>query len=266
MGINRLSIGVQSFFEEDLLFMNRSHNAGQSLNAVTIAKELGFENTTIDLIYGSNTTTNEMWEKNIAIALELKIPHISSYCLTIEEKTVFHDWTKKGKIAKPNEEKANFQFEYLIDSLTQNGYDHYEISNFGKPTFHALHNTNYWRGHHYLGVGPSAHSYDGNRRTWTAANNIQYMNSLNENNILNEEEVLSQEDKYNEYVMTGLRTMWGIDMDKIQSEFGEDYLSHFKNEMTEVWLTDKIEITNNNIKLTKLGKSFADGVASHFFK
>lgn len=264
--INRLSMGVQSFFEEDLVFMNRSHNAMQSIEAINMAKDAGFDNITIDLIYGSNTTSHEMWEKNIEKALNFKIPHISSYCLTIEEKTAFHDWTNKGKMTKPDEAKANTQFEYLIKNLVANGYDHYEISNFGKPGFHAIHNTNYWKGHHYLGVGPSAHSYNGLSRSWTKANNIQYIKDVEDSNPILEEEVLSKENKYNEYIMTGLRTMWGIDMTRIHEEFGEKYLTEFKNGLVAEWLRNKIKINGNVITLTNEGKAFADGIAAHFFK
>lgn len=266
IGINRLSIGVQSFFEEDLVFMNRSHNALQSVEAIEKAQNLGFNNITIDLIYGSNTTSDEMWEKNVETAVGFNLPHISSYCLTIEEKTAFHDWTKKGKMEKVDEAKANIQFEFLIKYLTAHGYDHYEISNFGKPGFHAVHNTNYWKGHHYLGVGPSAHSYNGIGRSWTKANNIQYIKDVEGGNTLVEEEILSKENRYNEYIMTGLRTMWGIDMDRINDEFGEQYLKQLKDELNDNWLRDKIKVYGTTITLTAHGKSFADGIASHFFK
>lgn len=265
-GINRLSIGVQSFFEEDLVFMNRSHNARQSVEAIEQAQKLGLDNITIDLIYGSNTTTHEMWDQNVRTALGFNIPHISCYCLTIEEKTAFHDWTKKGKMDKVDETKATMQFEHLIKKLVANGYDHYEISNFGKPGFHAVHNTNYWKGYHYLGVGPSAHSYNGIGRSWTKANNIQYIKDVESGNTLVEEEILSKENRYNEYIMTGLRTMWGIDMDKIHEDFGEMYLNQLKEELKDEWLEHKIEINGSIITLTTHGKSFADGIASHFFK
>jgi oxygen-independent coproporphyrinogen-3 oxidase len=264
-GINRLSIGVQSFFNEDLDYMNRSHNAYQSIASIESAQKIGFENITIDLIYGSPTTSDQMWQKNIQIALSHNIPHISSYCLTIEEKTVFHHWANTGKMSAIDEEKASQQFHYLIESLTNANYDHYEISNFGKPGFHALHNTNYWKGSYYLGVGPSAHSYNGRIRTWVKSNNIQYINSLSANEVPVQLEELSISDKYNEYIMTSLRTMWGVDKEKIKNDFGESYIIHFNKVLKNSWLEDKLIYEDSNVKLTQNGKLYADKIASDFF-
>ncbi len=264
-GINRLSIGIQSFFDEDLVFMNRSHNADEASKSIARAQDIGFENISIDLIYGSTTTTSEMWQSNVEKALSFDIPHISSYCLTIEEKTVFDKWVKSKKMPKPDDDNAIVQFEHLINTLTQNGYDHYEISNFGKPQNHAVHNTNYWRGKPYLGIGPAAHSYNGKERSWAIANNALYISNINNGLEYIENEELSTDDKYNEYIMMGLRTMWGIDLGTIKNTFGQNYFIHVSKMLLDNWLEDKLEITGTNIKLSKLGKFFADRVASNLF-
>jgi oxygen-independent coproporphyrinogen III oxidase len=267
MGINRLSIGIQSFYEDDLVYMNRAHNAQEAEACIALAKVVGFENVTIDLIYGSPTTTMDMWQSNIAKALSFGISHISSYCLTIEEKTVFGSWVKSDKMKAPDEVLANAQFEYLIDTLVAHGYDHYEISNFGKPGRYAIHNTNYWKGIPYLGVGPSAHSYNGSNRSWSMANNALYITAIKKNTEYVETEILTKEDMYNEYVMIGLRTMWGINLDTIKRKYGNEFHAHCVESINEIWLSDKIAIKDNGqtITLTKEGKYFADRVASLLF-
>lgn len=270
LGFNRLSIGVQSFYEEDLLFMNRAHNAQEAEACIALAKEVGFDNITIDLIYGSPTTSMDMWQSNIAKALSYDIAHISSYCLTIEEKTVFGHWLKTEKMQAPDEGLANAQFEYLIDALTAHGYDHYEISNFGKPGRYAAHNTNYWKGIPYLGVGPSAHSYNGSERSWSLANNALYITAIEKNTSYIEAEILTKEDMYNEYVMIGLRTMWGINLDTIQIKFGNEFYTHCLESIKDEWLSDKLAIAiddngHTTVTLTKEGKYFADRVASLLF-
>jgi oxygen-independent coproporphyrinogen III oxidase len=267
MGINRLSIGIQSFYEDDLVYMNRAHNAQEAEACIALAKVVGFENVTIDLIYGSPTTTMDMWQSNIAKALSFDISHISSYCLTIEEKTVFGSWVKSDKMKAPDEVLANAQFEYLIDTLVAHGYDHYEISNFGKPGRYAIHNTNYWKGIPYLGVGPSAHSYNGSNRSWSMANNALYITAIEKNTEYVETEILTKEDMYNEYVMIGLRTMWGINLDTINRKYGNEFHAHCVESINDIWLSDKIAIQDNGqtITLTKEGKYFADRVASLLF-
>ncbi len=271
-GINRLSIGIQSFFEEDLRFMNRAHNALEADLSIQSALHAGFDNITIDLIYGANTTTMDKWMANVQKALSFDIPHISSYCLTIEEKTVFDHWVKTQKMQSPDDHLANAQFEYLIASLTKNGYDHYEISNFGKPGKHAVHNTNYWRGNKYLGIGPSAHSYNGDERSWAVANNSLYLASIDSGASYIESEILSPDDKYNEYIMIGLRTMWGIDLEIVKNKFGQSYYDHCIQALDNVWLKDKITIDHQTspnapfkICLNHEGKFFADKIASELF-
>ncbi len=271
-GINRLSIGIQSFFEDDLVFMNRAHSAAEAEAAIGLSKEMGFDNITIDLIYGSPTTTMERWQSNVQKALAYGIPHISAYCLTIEEKTVFDHWVKTDKMKAPEDSMANDQFEYLIDTLTQNGYDHYEISNFGKPHKYAVHNSNYWRGKKYLGIGPSAHSYNGLERSWCIANNALYISALDTGASYIEKEDLSQTDKYNEYIMIGLRTMWGIDPGFIKENFGPTFYSHLLSSLKSEWLQDKVIVEINEsagsqskVTLSRQGKFFADRIAAELF-
>jgi oxygen-independent coproporphyrinogen III oxidase len=221
--VNRFSIGIQSFFDADLHYMNRAHDASEALTCVKKTQDAGFQNLTIDLIYGTPTMSNEQWEENIQIALSLNVPHLSCYCLTVEPKTALDKLVKKGKALTVDDEQAIWQFETLIREMENAGFDHYEISNFGKPNFYARHNSNYWLGAKYLGLGPSAHSFDGENRRHNIANNALYIKSLDENKIPFEEEILSQEQRYNEYVMISLRTIWGTDIEKIKT-FGESYL------------------------------------------
>ena len=263
-GINRLSIGIQSFFNEDLIWMNRAHNAQEAQTCIKLAQDVGFDNITIDLIYGSPTTSHEMWAENIKTALSLNIPHISSYCLTVEEGTALHHHVKKGKKMSPDSDVASRQLTTLIENLTASGYEHYEISNFAKPEKYAIHNTNYWKGAQYLGIGPSAHSFDGRSRSWNISNNQKYMQSLLENIIPSEREELSPSTRYNEYIMTGLRTMWGVKLDEING-FGSEFVPYFL-----VGIQDEIKkgfVTQDEHKytLTQVGKHFADGIASNLF-
>ena len=263
-GINRLSIGVQSFYDEDLIFMNRAHNAKEALSCIRYCQEAGLENLSIDLIYGSNTTTNDMWMHNIEQTLDLKIPHISAYCLTVEEKTALHHMVNTKKIKQPDIDKANDQFTILIDRLESIGYDHYEISNFSLPGQYAIHNTNYWKGAEYLGLGPSAHSYDLVSRSWNVANNKKYIDQLTLENLPLVTEYLQNETRYNEYLMTGLRTMWGIDLPMIQS-MGEKVTTIFLSEIKEAINAGMIKQNGNNFTLTKNGKYFADRIAMNLF-
>ncbi|HHM20934.1 MAG TPA: radical SAM family heme chaperone HemW, partial [Bacteroidetes bacterium] len=219
--VNRLSIGVQSFFEKDLQFMNRAHHAGEAEACIKNAQNAGFENLTIDLIYGSPTTPDQNWEKNIEKAVYLNIPHISCYCLTVEPKTALAHFIKKRKVSPPDEEQAARQFDILINKLNKENYAHYEISNFAKKGFYSKHNTNYWKGKKYLGIGPSAHSFDSRSRQWNVAHNIKYMQALNQNRPDIGIEILTPQQQYNEYVMTSLRTMWGINFFKIKN-MGQD--------------------------------------------
>jgi oxygen-independent coproporphyrinogen-3 oxidase len=207
IGINRLSIGIQSFFEDDLLLMNRAHNSTEARKCLEIARKY-FDNISIDLIYGIPDMNDEKWKKNIEIALSFGIPHISSYALTVESKTALSKMIQIGKIAKPSDDLAQEHFSILVETLEANGFIHYELSNFGKENYFSKNNSSYWLGKKYIGIGPSAHSYDGVSRSWNISNNTLYLKSLAENKLPNEIEILSQTDRYNEYIMTGLRTIW----------------------------------------------------------
>jgi oxygen-independent coproporphyrinogen III oxidase len=263
-GINRLSIGIQSFFDEDLSWMHRAHNASEATQCIRLAKNHGYENISIDLIYGSPTTSDDMWEQNIDTALKMDIPHISTYCLTVEEKTALYHQVQKKKSLPPDQERAAYQFDAIRQSLTKSGYDHYEISNFAKPNKIAVHNTNYWRDKAYMGIGPSAHSYDGIHRSWNIANNKKYIDDINQNILPAVSEFLHPHTRYNEYIMTGLRTMWGVETTKIAiigTHFEEYFLSLIKQEID----SDMVMCQQNNYILTERGKHFADRIAMNLF-
>ena len=263
--INRLSIGVQSFFDDDLKWMNRAHNANEAENAIAMAKQKGFENITIDLIYGTPGLTNENWQQNIQKALALGVNHISSYALTVEPKTVLANMIEKGKLADTNEENAAEQFDILVNTLTVNGFIHYEISNFAKPEFFAKHNSNYWKGKHYLGIGPSAHSFNTVSRSWNVANNQKYLNALAINELEITDEVLTVNNQINEYIMTGLRTIWGCDLNFIALQFGETEKQRLIKEAAKFIDQDLLEINNNILLTTAKGKFLADGIAADLF-
>jgi oxygen-independent coproporphyrinogen-3 oxidase len=257
VGINRLSIGIQSFFEEDLQWMNRAHNSDQALKAIDLAKEHGFDNLTIDLIYGSSTTTDEMWLSNIQRALEYDIKHISSYCLTVEEGTALEHFIRKGKSAPLDQETAVRQFDMLIDTLEEEGFEHYEISNFAKPGFHAVHNTSYWKGVPYIGYGPSAHSYNGTKRQWNIANNMKYIKAIETGHLPAEGEELTAIDRYNEHVLVRLRTVWGIN----PVDLDEEFKAHFSGKAQEFVDSGMLVEENNRFILTRQGKHMADFVS-----
>ncbi len=260
--INRLSIGVQSFFDEDLIFMNRAHNSSEAESCIKNAQDAGFNNLTIDLIYGSPTTPDINWKKNIDKSIKLNIPHLSCYCLTVEPKTALDHFIKKGTAKPIDEEQAERQFNYLINKLNNEKYEHYEISNFAKKDFYSQHNTSYWKDKKYLGIGPSAHSFDGISRQWNIANNAKYMQSLKENKLNFEKEILTTEQQYNEYILTSLRTMWGINLNKIIKMNQENYL--LKN--IEKYIQQELIIKNNDhFILSKKGKFLADGIAADLF-
>lgn len=263
--INRLSIGVQSFFEDDLKMMNRAHNSAEAKNALQMATRY-FDNISIDLIYGIPNMTNEMWLQNIETALSFGIPHISSYALTVEPKTALKKLIQTGKIAEPKDDVAQEQFQILVDTLQESGFIHYELSNFGKENFFSKNNSGYWLGKKYLGIGPSAHSYDGISRSWNCANNSIYLKSLNENIVPSEREILSVNDQYNEYVMTGLRTIWGVSLDRIENEFGAKYLNYLLKQSQKFIDDDLLSIGDKVLKATKKGKFLTDGIASDLFR
>jgi oxygen-independent coproporphyrinogen-3 oxidase len=264
-GINRLSIGIQSFVERDLKWMNRAHNAEQALRSIDLARQAGFNNFSIDLIFGTPGLSDEEWEKNIQTVIDLQVPHISSYALTVEPKTALQKMIELKKKENINDEAQARQFMILVQMLKDAGYEHYEISNFAKPGFRSRHNSSYWQGEKYIGIGPSAHSFDGEARSWNVANNHAYTKSIDENKIPSELEVLTPSQKLNEYVMTSLRTAEGMDLDLIASKF-----SNQETLRIEQLLEQKVEKENfirrgNKIILTGKGKLFADRIAVELF-
>jgi len=272
--INRLSIGIQSFFNEDLTMMNRAHNSAEARKCLEEATKY-FDNISLDLIYGIPDSSqngdqaqqmgNERWKQNIETALSFGIPHISSYALTVEPKTALNKLIQTGKIAKPKDEVAEAHFKILVETLESNGFIHYELSNFGKEEYFSKNNSAYWLGKKYIGIGPSAHSYDGISRSWNVSNNAIYLKSLEENKLPNEIEILSKTDRYNEYIMTGLRTIWGVSLDKVEKEFGKEYLDYL-NKQARKFMDDKLlSIEDNILKATKKGKFLTDGIASDLF-
>ncbi|RQO30085.1 coproporphyrinogen III oxidase [Taibaiella sp. KBW10] len=261
---NRLSMGVQSFFEQDLRFMQRAHTANEAETAIKRAQDAGFDDMTIDLIYGTPGLTNTSWRENMLKAIQFQIPHISAYALTVEEKTLLAHQIEKGKAPAPLNEQAAQQFELMEEMLPMAGFDHYEISNFALPGKYALHNTNYWKGVHYLGIGPSAHSFNGHSRQWNVANNSLYVKGI-ETNLPNEElEILSPEDQINEYILTSLRTMWGIDMHYVGNRFGKEIKQALAAKMIP-FLLGQVQQKDEQYTLTKAGKLFADGIAADLF-
>jgi oxygen-independent coproporphyrinogen-3 oxidase len=264
--VNRFSIGVQSFKESDLRFMNRAHDSQQADYAVKAAQDAGFSNLTIDLIYGTPGLSDKDWKYNLAQVAALQVPHFSAYALTVEEGTVLSHNIKKKKAIAPDNEQAAGQFGILMEEAAQMGYDHYEISNFALPGHHAVHNTNYWRGKAYLGIGPSAHSFDGSHRKWNIANNALYtQNILARQHILYEEELLTNTQRLNEYIMTSLRTMWGCDLDKIGREWSSDHANELKRNAGKFIERGQLTEQDGKLILSNTGKLFADGIAGELF-
>lgn len=264
IGINRLSIGIQSFFEDDLLLMNRAHNVEEAKKCLQIATQY-FDNISIDLIYGIPNMSNEKWLENIKTALIFEIPHISSYALTVEPKTALKKLIETGEIKQPKDEVADEHFQILVEILEKEGFTHYELSNFSKEGFFSKNNSSYWLGKKYIGIGPSAHSFDGKSRSWNVSNNVIYIHKINENILPNEIETLSETDTYNEYVMTGLRTIWGVSLDKIETNFGKKYLNYLLKNADKHLQNNLLTIENNVLKTTKKGKFLTDGIASDLF-
>lgn len=261
-GINRLSIGIQSFDDNDLKWMNRAHTSEESIRSIELAKQQGFL-VTIDLIYGLPNVSNEEWTINLTKAVDLGPDHISAYCLTVEENTVLDLWTKKGKIARVPEEEQAEQFDVLLDYLENQGYEQYEISNFARNNKYAKHNTNYWRGKKYIGVGPSAHSYNGGKRAWNVSNNQLYIKAWKYGISCLEEEVLTQQDRFNELLMTGLRTKWGVDLVELERILPLE--SSFMTYMEKAVINEEMIRDRNQIILTKKGRLRADKIASDLF-
>lgn len=262
--INRLSVGIQSFFNEDLVFMNRAHNATEAINSLKIAIKY-FENITIDLIYGVPNLSNEKWKENLQIAFDLGINHISSYALTVEKKTALYQFIESGKEKPLDESLALKHFNILINETANNGFVQYETSNFGKKGFFSKHNTSYWLGKTYLGIGPSAHSFNGKQRSWNINNNTKYIKSLKENKLPREVEVLSENDLFNETIMIGLRTIWGVSLDNIESEFGTFKKEYLLQKIKKHLDNKTLNIKNEYIIATNKGKFLIDGIASDLF-
>ena len=263
--INRLSIGIQSFFESDLKLMNRAHNSEEAKACLEEATK-HFDNISLDLIYGIPGASNEQWLKNIEMALSYNVPHISSYALTVEPKTALASFIKKGLIDNVDDEQAHEQFHILKEKLEASGFTHYELSNFGKDGYFSKNNSAYWQGKSYIGIGPSAHSFNGKQRGWNVSNNSKYIKAIEQNELPIEIETLTLVDQYNEYVMTGLRTIWGVSFAKVEKDFGiifKEYLI----EQSEVFINQQLlYIESEHLRVTKKGQFLCDGIASELFK
>jgi oxygen-independent coproporphyrinogen-3 oxidase len=264
-GINRLSVGVQSFLDQELVWMNRAHSSADSLRCIDEIKNAGFSDYSIDLIYGSPLLNNQDWLNTIETVINKNIPHISCYALTVEPKTALHKMIAQNKKESVDAEKQAEQFVLLMNQMEQAGYEHYEISNFSKPGKRSKHNSSYWQGKKYYGFGPAAHSYDGIKRKWNVSNNALYIQSLKKNSIPSEEETLTSTQSINEYIMTSLRTLEGLDLEKINSLFGTNHVNQLLNASKIYIQSEKIIQQNNRLILTKQGKLFADGIAADLF-
>ena len=262
--INRLSIGVQSFFEKDLKLMNRAHSSSEAKDSLSVAIR-HFDNISVDLIYGIPDLSNEEWKENIEMALSFGVPHISSYALTVEPKTALSSLIKKGKIKNVDDELAEEQFHILTEVLDKHDFVHYELSNFGKENYFSKNNTAYWLGKKYIGIGPSAHSFDGKTRSWNVRNNTKYIKFIQENTLPIERETLTKTDGYNEYIMTGLRTIWGVSIEKIERDFGTNFVKYLENQSKKYIEQDLLYIENKILKTTQKGKFLSDGIASDLF-
>jgi len=265
LGINRLSIGTQSFDDGILQSLNRIHTAKQSIDAVHLAQVEGFDNISIDLIYGIPGLSNDLWKKSIDIALSLNINHISAYHLTVEPNTALDVLIRKKKYPKPVDEEGIVHSQLLMHQLKKHGFEHYEISNYALPCKYSLHNTNYWRQKTYLGLGPSAHSFNLKSRQWNVASTVKYIEALENNRLAFEIENINATDQYNEFVMLGLRTQWGVDEKELSVKFGVEKLAFFKNNIQKYIQQSKVKYQNGIYRLTNNGKSFADGIASDLF-
>ncbi len=263
LGVNRLSIGLQSFKEEDLKWMNRAHTVDEAQNCVQLAQSEGFNNLTVDLIYGLPNLTIEEWKEHVQTVIDFGVPHISAYCLTVEEKTVLHKLVTTGKITSVSDDVQGEQFMTLLEMLEANGYAQYEISNFSKPGFESKHNGNYWKGEWYLGVGPSAHSFNGVSRSWNVANNRRYLKAVNENSVYSETEELSVENQFNERILTGLRTILGVDLSELEaiSKPTSAFYTKMESFVEARWVFQQDSV----IFLTKEGRLRADYIASELF-
>ena len=264
VGFNRLSMGVQSFSEADLKLMNRRHGVMQAIQSVKWAKKAGFSNISIDLIYGLPNQTLEEWERNVRIAVELDVQHISAYNLTYHEGTVFYDRLKKGILKELPDELSLQQFELLIKILNEAGFEHYEISNFCKPGLYSQHNSSYWKSKKYLGIGPSAHSFDLQTRRWNVSSVSGYLDGVENNKSYSETEILTEQDRYNDYIITGLRTIWGISEKLIKTEFTYPYLVHFQKIRDKYLHSGHVFEASGKICLSPEGLFISDQIMADF--
>jgi oxygen-independent coproporphyrinogen-3 oxidase len=265
LGINRLSIGIQSFFEEELRWMNRAHDARQAYACIEQSFAAGFTNFSIDLIYGSPLLTDKMWQENVQKAIDFGIPHLSCYALTVEEKTPLHKLIHQQQRQAVDPDKQAAQFLLLMQWLRAAGYEHYEVSNFAKPGFRSRHNSSYWRGEPYLGLGPSAHSFNGSERQWNIANNAQYIASIQSGQLAAEKETLSEKEKLNELIMISLRTQEGLDLEKIRSHWPQSATAIEKG-LDKFLNSGLVRRKEQNVQLTDEGMLLADGIASDLFQ
>jgi oxygen-independent coproporphyrinogen-3 oxidase len=264
-GINRLSIGIQSFFDDDLRWMNRAHDASQAAESIRLAKEEGLDNISIDLIYGGPTLPDDRWEQNVARAIRLQIPHLSCYALTVEPRTPLDKLIRQHKRSEVSPDGQARQLLLLMNWMEQAGYEHYEISNFALPGHRSRHNSAYWQGVPYLGLGPSAHSYDGCSREWNIANNARYIAALAGGTLpVAEKEVLTPVQQLNEYIMISLRTMEGIDLSAVSRRFGAGPAEALL-QRAQAHIRKGMIVKPENLVLTKEGKLFADGIAADLF-
>ena len=264
LGVNRLSIGVQSFLDDELKLMNRAHSASQALSSVERAKKV-FDNVSIDLLFGNPNTTRDDWKRNLDRALQLEVPHISSYALTLEPKTVLERFVDKGLVSTLDENVVEAQFHHLVDTLTQAGYDHYELSSFGKSGYHSQNNMGYWQGKTYLGIGPSAHGFDGNQRYWNVSNNASYMQQITKGELPQTIEKLSVVDRFNESIMIGLRASWGVSLQAMENDLGLRYRQHLEDQAKRFVDEGLLHIDNNALKTTPKGAFLADGISADLF-
>ena len=265
LGVNRMSVGIQSFHDDDLKYLGRRHDSRHAMRVLEDLKAVGFEKITLDLIYGMPTLTEEKWNKNLDIFFSTGITHLSAYALTVEPKTILGQKIEKGELQGVSEEETIRHYDILVDRTKANGFEHYEISNFAKEGCRSQHNSIYWKDIKYLGLGPSAHSYDGNSRQWNVSNLTKYIQLVGSSEEYYEKEILTLDDKFNEYIMTSLRTSWGCDIEKIERDYGKSYASHFLKNVKRYLEMGEMLMDAGKYSLTENGKLFADGIAADLF-
>jgi oxygen-independent coproporphyrinogen-3 oxidase len=266
LGVNRLSIGVQSFVDEHLRFMNRRHSAKQAVECIKTAQNAGFKNINIDLIYGLPQLTLQQWRKNIGIFMDLDIPHLSAYHLGIEPRTVFYKRFERGELKPIDEKLSEKQYEMLEKITSDNGFEHYEVSNFAKNKLYSIHNTAYWQGKPYAGFGASAHSYDGNKtRRWNVSNNRKYIEAVNANQTFWETENLSPAECYNDYILTSLRTAWGLDTSYMKTNLGEEFYNYFAKQSQRFVQQGLLTVNGEQVKIPPKYFLLSDGIMRELF-